>query len=401
MSVPQTEPADRIAPPRPLVHGAGLVDLDKRTQIELSGADRASFLHNLCTNEIRKLAAGKGCEAFLTTVQGKTLAHGLIFAGPESLVIDTVPGQSEVILAHLDHYLVCEQVNLVDRTDEWSELLLAGAQSEALLGRFADISALTARLDNVQVTLAGKSVWLRRADLVGPIGFLLSASVEDLPAVRAALVEAGAVPCSQDDFEAARIEWGFPLFGVDITDKNLPQEIGRDALAISFVKGCYLGQETVARIDALGHVNKTLVGVRFLGSDVPPPGSELFAAIRGRPDGRADHLGRLLAAPGGALGAGLCPPRQQQRGDAAFERRRRGRSRGAAGSLARALSHAGRLGDLDSTGKFVEPACRPIDEITLGGDLAHDRETLLRQRVVQLFEPLAHFSRETSAFANR
>lgn len=278
MSVPRTEPADRTAPPRPLVDGAGLLELGMRTQIELSGADRASFLHNLCTNEIRKLAAGKGCEAFLTTVQGKTLAHGLIFAGPESLVIDTVPGQGEVILAHLDHYLVCEQVTLLDRSAEWSELLLSGAQSEALLGRLIDIGALAARLDNAQVTLAGKSVWLRRADLVAPIGFLISASVDDLPAVRAALVEASAASCNLEDFETARIEWGFPLFGVDITDKNLPQEVGRDALAINFVKGCYLGQETVARIDALGHVNKTLVGVRFLRSDVPPTGSELFAA---------------------------------------------------------------------------------------------------------------------------
>ena len=277
MSVPQAEPVDRIAPHRPLVSGAGLVDLPQRTQVELLGTDRASFLHNLCTNEIRKLAPGKGCEAFLTTVQGKTLAHGLLFAGPESLVIDTVPGQSEVILAHLDHYLVCEQVTLVDRTAEWSEFLLAGAESEALLGRLTDVSALTARLDNAQVTLAGKSVWLRRADLVGRLGYLISASVGELPAVRAALVEAGAVPCGQEDFEEARIEWGFPLFGVDITEKNLPQEIGRDALAISFVKGCYLGQETVARIDALGHVNKTLVGVRFAGSDVPPPASELLA----------------------------------------------------------------------------------------------------------------------------
>jgi len=277
MSRPQSDPSANRTVTCPLVSGAGLVDLE-RTQIELLGPDRASFLHNLCTNEIRKLPLGKGCEAFLTTVQGKTLAHALIFAGPESLVIDTVPGQSEVILAHLDHYLVCEQVTLVDRSAEWSELLLAGDQSEELLGRLTDVGALAARLDNAQVTVADKSVWLRRTDLVGRVGFLVNAATEDLPAVRAALIGAGAVPCNQHDFEAARIEWGFPLFGVDITDKNLPQEIGRDALAISFVKGCYLGQETVARIDALGHVNKTLVGVRFSGSDVPQSGTDLLVA---------------------------------------------------------------------------------------------------------------------------
>jgi folate-binding protein YgfZ len=276
MTTPQTEPADRISPNRALTSGAGLVDLPNRTQIELLGADRASFLHNLCTNEIRKLAVGKGCEAFLTTVQGKTLAHGLIFAGTESLVIDTVPGQSEVILAHLDHYLVCEQVTLVDRSAQWSELLLAGAESETLLRRHVDVGPLAARLDNVQATLKGHKVWIRKADLVGPTGFLISASVDDIPAVRAALAGAGAISCTQEDFQTARIEWGFPLYGVDITDKNLPQEVGRDGLAISFIKGCYLGQETVARIDALGHVNKTLVGVRFLGSAVPTPGAELF-----------------------------------------------------------------------------------------------------------------------------
>jgi folate-binding protein YgfZ len=94
----------------------------------------------------------------------------------------------------------------------------------------------------------------------------------------AALAAAGATPCDPDAFHAARIEWGFPLFGIDISDKNLPQEVARDALAISFVKGCYLGQETVARIDALGHVNKTLVGVRFDGHTVPATGLELSAS---------------------------------------------------------------------------------------------------------------------------
>jgi folate-binding protein YgfZ len=85
------------------------------------------------------------------------------------------------------------------------------------------------------------------------------------------------VACGQDAFEAARIEQGFPLFGQDISDKNLPQEVGRDKLAISFVKGCYLGQETVARIDALGHVNRKLARLRFSGPAVPGPGTELRA----------------------------------------------------------------------------------------------------------------------------
>jgi folate-binding protein YgfZ len=85
-------------------------------------------------------------------------------------------------------------------------------------------------------------------------------------------------PCSCEALEIVRIEQGYPWFGVDISEDNLPQEVGRNLKAISFTKGCYLGQETVARIDALGHVNKTLCGVAFNGEALPTAGLELFAA---------------------------------------------------------------------------------------------------------------------------
>ena len=90
-----------------------------------------------------------------------------------------------------------------------------------------------------------------------------------------ALAATGATACSAEAFEIVRIEAGYPLYGRDIGDKNLPQEVNRNRLAISFTKGCYLGQETVARIDALGHVNRTLQSVRFSGAAVPADGTEL------------------------------------------------------------------------------------------------------------------------------
>jgi folate-binding protein YgfZ len=89
------------------------------------------------------------------------------------------------------------------------------------------------------------------------------------------LVAEGFVVAGPKAFEAARIEAGMPVYGIDFNEENLPQEVGRDDRAISFTKGCYLGQETVARIDALGHVNQRLVGVRFFGSDLPAGGMEL------------------------------------------------------------------------------------------------------------------------------
>jgi len=97
--------------------------------------------------------------------------------------------------------------------------------------------------------------------------------------IRASLILAGAAACGEKAFRAARIENGTPLYAVDISEENLPQEIGRDQLAISFTKGCYLGQETVARIDALGHVNRILCGVRFSCDSVPGVGTPLFSDV--------------------------------------------------------------------------------------------------------------------------
>ena len=124
--------------------------------------------------------------------------------------------------------------------------------------------------------IAGQTVALRRVDMVGPVGFLIVGPRAAAATVGDALIAAGGTPASPAAFEAARIEAGFPLHVRDITERNLPQEVARDDRTISFRKGCYLGQETVARIDALGHVNQLLVGLRFAGQEVAPPGLELF-----------------------------------------------------------------------------------------------------------------------------
>jgi folate-binding protein YgfZ len=124
-------------------------------------------------------------------------------------------------------------------------------------------------------------------------------------AITAALANAGAVPAAMDAFEIARIEAGIPFYGLDISDKNLPQEVNRDAQAISFTKGCYLGQETVARIDALGHVNRVLVGVRFAGTVPPPTGTEVFPADGQGSEGKSTIGAVTSAAYSHRLGAPL------------------------------------------------------------------------------------------------
>ncbi len=116
-----------------------------------------------------------------------------------------------------------------------------------------------------------------RVDWTGPCGYLIRCEAETHDALVEALTTAGAIPCGDAAFQAARIETGTPLYGLDITHDNLPQEVNRNDRTISFTKGCYLGQETVSRIDSRGHVNHLLSGVRFDAADVPTPGTELTA----------------------------------------------------------------------------------------------------------------------------
>ena len=261
-----------------LATGAGLVDFGDRTLVEMTGDDRARFLHNLCTNDILKLPAQAGCEAFLTNVQAKILAHLLVFAEQESLVRETVAGQGVPIVEHLDRYLVRERVKLIDRTKDWAEWFLAGPLAQQVLEGQGGQTVPQRAWTSAPADIAGQAVSLRRVDIVGPVGFLIAAPRAAAAAVGHALVAAGATPVGPAAFEAARIEAGFPLYGRDVSERNLPQEVARDDRTISFRKGCYLGQETVARIDALGHVNQLLVGLRFAGQEVVPPGLELFAA---------------------------------------------------------------------------------------------------------------------------
>jgi tRNA-modifying protein YgfZ len=264
-----------------LTTSCGLADLNGRTRIELTGADRASFLHNLSTNEIKKLPSGSGCEAFLLDARGHVLAHMFVVCRPESLVLETVPGQEERLIAHLDRYLIRERVELLGRSGVWGELLVAGPNTPEIVAKLTAAPLPAAPLAHVDVSLAGRPATLVRVELTRPFGCLVLCERADVALVGQAIVDAGAKRCGPEAFEMARIEAGFPWYGPDISDKNLPQEVARDALAISFVKGCYIGQETVARIDALGHVNKTLVGVRFAGDQVPAAGTELTAGGQG------------------------------------------------------------------------------------------------------------------------
>jgi tRNA-modifying protein YgfZ len=260
------------------IAGAGLVRLRDWSTIRASGGDRASFLHNMCTNDVKRLTPGDGCEAFFTDVKGKVHSHGFLLAGDDAIRVVAVPGTAERLMPQLDRYIIREDVALADETAELAWLLAFGErarESAAALGEGA-VAGLDAAWSHRTVDIAGTAVTVVRCDMPWTGGFLLGCSPAAIEALEGRWSAAGGTLGGEELWQTIRIESAWPLWGVDFDASNLPQEVSRDAQAISFRKGCYLGQETVARLDALGHVNKQLVAVSFDEGDVPPAGAELM-----------------------------------------------------------------------------------------------------------------------------
>lgn len=268
-----------------------------RLRFRVTGPDRAATLHNLTTNDVKNLKPGFGLEAFVTSLQGKTLAHVAILADPDALIVLTDAPCAATLDPHYAKYAALDDSERVDETDASAEFHVV--DSEPARAILADSGfALAANPDAPEfshetATPPGfrAAARLIRHDPTGRPGWTWIVAAPDRDAARELLATLPRM--TADAFEAARIRAGTPLSGVDATADNLPQEFERDARAISFRKGCYLGQETVARLDALGHVNKVArvlelepepesPGDSDSGSDPEPPIFDPRAA-RGAP----------------------------------------------------------------------------------------------------------------------
>ena len=247
------------------------------------GADRQSFLHNFSTNDIKRLVPGTSCEAFFCNAKGRVIGHGLITCRNDEFVIIGSPGQGPPLVTHLDRYVIREDVTLQDVSTERIYVLVFGGDVVTRLAQVVSVPtakdvAAPWQYENAACEMDGANVRWIEWPIAAPESVLIETSPSEISRVETWLQRQGVTRRDENAVQVARIEAGMPLFGVDFDDRNFPQEIGRDGQAISFTKGCYLGQETVARIDALGHVNQRLAGVRFFGTTLPEPGSELTDA---------------------------------------------------------------------------------------------------------------------------
>ncbi len=263
---------------------AGVLDLSFRSRLCLVGGDRAKFLHGQVTNDVNALQSGHGCYAALVTAKGRMQSDLHIWNLADELLLDFEPSLGASVAARLEKFLVSDDVQVVDAAPHYGLLSVQGpkaAEVVAQLGLGVEFPKQELRLASVTDVTLGQ-MYLMRQSRAGASGFDLFAPIASLGAVADKLIAAakslGGRTCGWQSLEAARIEAGIPRFGTDMDETTLPPEAGIEARAMSYRKGCYIGQEVLNRLHTMGHVNRELRGFRLAAdlSELPARGDKLF-----------------------------------------------------------------------------------------------------------------------------
>jgi folate-binding protein YgfZ len=260
---------------RALREGAAVVDLSWWGRLLVTGSDRVAFLQGMLSNDVERLTAGAGCPALLLTEQGKVVADLIVLASADAFALDGVAASLVAAQAALERFIVADDVEIMPAGAEDRTIALFGPDAPAVVQRLG-APPLVVPYDHARVDAAGAEAHLVRV----PGGFLCHVpAAASVAWWERSLDVGGAVPAGTEAFEVLRIENGTPWHGRDVTADTLALE-GPYEAAISFRKGCYLGQEVMERVTARGHVNRKLVGLEIAGDVVPPGGTRLYAGER-------------------------------------------------------------------------------------------------------------------------
>lgn len=279
--------------------GAGVLDLPQRALLEVEGTDRNAFLNRMLTQELKDLRPGRVRRTFWLNRKGRIDADIRVIAREGSLLLDLDALAAAHALESLSAFIIADEVQLRDRTGERHRLAIHGpAAFRVLAAAGGDASALEPD-GSRDVRLAGHPCIVDRDDATGEIGLELIVPVAAAPAIYAALIAGAARPIGWHAFNIARIENGRPIFNLDFGPDSLPHETGVLADRVSFTKGCYLGQEVVARMQSRGHSKRRLVALLI---DTPAVASEGELAVS-QPETGASVFAAESEPPGEPIGA--------------------------------------------------------------------------------------------------
>ncbi len=263
---------------------AGIIDMTHRGKIRVSGKDSTRFLHNILSQDINKLTPGTGGHAVLLNTRGHMLAYMRLYSDDDSFLIDTEPGEAEKIIQILNRYLFREDAKIEDLTMQYGLLTVQGPRSRETISRISGIEIKDMdECGHINISINSINCKVARTTYTGEEGYNIYAPWDNLQYIWESIIvrnpfvrhpEHGSVshrddiktmtsgeiiPFGHDAFNSLRIEAGIPLYSIDMDENTIPVEAGLDD-AISYTKGCYVGQETIARIKFKGHVNRTLTG---------------------------------------------------------------------------------------------------------------------------------------------
>ncbi|MBI3858038.1 MAG: folate-binding protein YgfZ [Planctomycetes bacterium] len=280
---------------------AGLVDLAWRGVIEMTGRDRVRFLHGMCTNDIKKLQPGRGCMAAIVNRQGKMVAEMIAYAAENALLIEMDRANLQPTIDHLSRFLVADDVKL--RISDTAVLGLWGPRAQTLLG-LRDLADFEFLLRDATAVAADRTLGV-------PGYHLLVPAAKSDEAAR--ILGHGVVPAGFAAVETLRIESGFPRWGADMDATLLPMEAGLEPIAVSYTKGCYIGQEVIQRVKTYSEPPKMLVQLEVadaaVGDKIAAGGEEIGAVTSAIPALALGLLRKEFKAPGSEVAVAGKPAR--------------------------------------------------------------------------------------------
>jgi folate-binding protein YgfZ len=288
-----------------LLDGCGAYDLGFRARISITGSDRVRWLNGMVTNNIRDLGAGRGVYAFLLSPQGRILGDIYAYNTGESLIVETDCNQIESIKVTFDRFIIMDDVELADISEKQVSIGLMGRNSRSVLKaagiEIPEMEALQMATPQCSCDCGCVECTVVRGEDGLAESYEIWVAPEDVHKTWKALVAAGATPVGSEALERLRIATGFPLYGVDIRERDLPQETDQ-MRALNFNKGCYIGQEIVERIRSRGNVHRKFSGFLAEAGGAIAAGEKV--SVDGKEVGEITSAAVLPAAAGNRM-AGL------------------------------------------------------------------------------------------------